>query len=162
MTDLAGAVAGLSPDSGIRVGKVTQVVPLKVNVGGGEVEEAGSLAYVAVGDSVAMIRQGQTWLVLGVVSPATARWGVMAGVRGSGTFPIAAGASSSVTDQVNMFSLPRTPSVVVCNFGSKPSSQVLTWWMCAVNLTATGFTTAAYGPATTNAFTIPFQYIALL
>lgn len=72
MTDLAGAISGMSPDNIIRVGKVTALNPLKVNVGGGEVEDAGTLASVAVGDSVACIRQGQTWLVLGLVQAADA------------------------------------------------------------------------------------------
>lgn len=72
MTDLASAVAGLSPDGGLRTGKVTRINPLEVNVAGGTVEGAGRLGPVAVGDTVSLMRTGDTWLVLGVVIPATA------------------------------------------------------------------------------------------
>lgn len=72
MTDIAGAVANMPPGNVIRTAKVVGVQPLKINVGGGVVEDAGVLGSVAVGDTVACVRQGQTWLVLGVVRAATA------------------------------------------------------------------------------------------
>lgn len=57
----------MPPDSGVRVGTVTSVYPLKINLQGGSVENAGCLeSYTpAIGDVVAMIRQDATWLVLG-------------------------------------------------------------------------------------------------
>lgn len=71
MTDLAGAIAGMPPGNGIRTGKVLSLNPLVLDVGGGRVEDAGRLVDVAVGDIVAVMRQGQTWLALGRVKAAT-------------------------------------------------------------------------------------------
>lgn len=116
MAELAAEVGNLAPDNGLRVGKVVQVVPLIVNVAGGMVEGAGSLASVAVGDSVSLMRQGQTWLVLGVVSPAAAQWGTLPGLRGSVSLQF----TNAATTRVVTFPtpLPRAPAVVGCNLAS--------------------------------------------
>lgn len=60
----------LPPDDNMRVGIVTQAAPLIVNVQGGEVRTPGVLAGAnfAVNDTVSLLRQNQSWLVLGTVS----------------------------------------------------------------------------------------------
>lgn len=70
MTDLAGAISEMPPDNYLRVGTVTAVNPLVLDLAGGVVERAGRLCQVGIGDRVACMRQGQSWLVLGRISPA--------------------------------------------------------------------------------------------
>lgn len=57
-------------DNGLRIGVVAQSSPLQVNVQGGLVENPGVLGgeQFAVGTTVALLRQDQTWLVLGSVA----------------------------------------------------------------------------------------------
>lgn len=164
MPDVAGAVAGMTPDNGIRVGTVKQVVPLVIDFNGGEVNGAGSLALVNVGDTVACMRQAQTWLVLGVVSPAAAQWGVMAGVRGSFTISIAQNTTQSNTTLTNLYSLPRAPAGVFLNFNGRPGGTA-NWWIGATGITATGFIAVAYGPTmsiTGGVSGVRIDYLAIL
>jgi len=57
----------LPPDDRLRIGKVKQVAPLLVDVQGGDVITPGVLNYAnfTVGDTVSLLRQDQSWLVLG-------------------------------------------------------------------------------------------------
>jgi len=65
----AAAVAAMPPDDGIRVGIVAGINPLRVTLQGAPVTLLGRLSgtSLSVGDSVAMIRQDGSWLVLGTV-----------------------------------------------------------------------------------------------
>jgi hypothetical protein len=58
------------PDNNVRIGVVTQSAPLKVNVQGGDVVSPGVIAgaHFAVGTNVALLRQDQSWLVLGAIA----------------------------------------------------------------------------------------------
>lgn len=63
------------------MGTVTSIAPLKVGIqNGGEVDKPGCVsAYLpTVGDTVALMRQGQTWLVLGAIAT-----GDLVGVAGA-------------------------------------------------------------------------------
>lgn len=61
----------MPPDNGVRVGKVTQVNPLLVNLAGGIIPAGILGSYSPVlDDRVILLRQDQTWLALGVVSAA--------------------------------------------------------------------------------------------
>lgn len=99
-SDLAGAIAGMGEGNSLRTGKVTAVRPLKVNVGGGEVLDAGTLASVKVGDTVSCLRQGQTWLVLGVVQAASAtdlqKFNGSVDIAGSAVFSAPPSAGSNI------------------------------------------------------------------
>lgn len=69
MPNVANWIATSIPDHGVRVGKVVTVSPLTINVAGG-IFEAGRLASystINVGDTVAVSRQENSWLVLGEV-----------------------------------------------------------------------------------------------
>lgn len=59
------------PDSGVRIGTVISVYPLKVNLQGGLVTNAGcaSTFTPAIGQSVVMLRQDSTWMVLCSATP---------------------------------------------------------------------------------------------
>jgi hypothetical protein len=54
------------PDSGFRVGVVTSVYPLKVNVQGGVIANVGCASNFtpAIGQSVILVRQDSAWMVL--------------------------------------------------------------------------------------------------
>lgn len=76
MTSPRGLVQAVTnampPDNGMRVGKVASLSPLKINVGGGLLPAGVLGSYTpSLRDTVALIRQDQTWLVLGTIgSPA--------------------------------------------------------------------------------------------
>lgn len=70
---VAAAVNEKEEGNNVRVGTVKSLVPLKIDVGGGSLDASGVLgSYVPeLEDVVACLRQDSTWLVLGVVAPAT-------------------------------------------------------------------------------------------
>lgn len=71
MADLETAIsAATSDDTGVRTGTVSSISPLVISLQGGVVNNPGSLkSYIpAVGDTVALLRQGDSWLCLGAVS----------------------------------------------------------------------------------------------
>jgi hypothetical protein len=56
------------PDDGVRVGIVASVSPLVITLQGVPLTLAGQLGVsVSVGDAVALLRQDQSWLVLGAI-----------------------------------------------------------------------------------------------
>lgn len=67
--NLSRAIAdSLPPDNGMRVGIVQSINPLVVTIQGAPVTLVGQLtASASVGDPVALIRQDQSWLVLGAI-----------------------------------------------------------------------------------------------
>lgn len=73
MTFPAAITDALPPDDRLRIGVVSQVAPLEVDVEGTPVRTPGVLnwANFSVGDTVALLRQDQSWLVLGVVAPSS-------------------------------------------------------------------------------------------
>jgi len=68
---MAQAVAAHPAPNSIRVGTVTATSPLTVLLQGGGIATPGRLASYTpgVGDTVALMRQRSTWLVLGEVLP---------------------------------------------------------------------------------------------
>lgn len=70
MPDLAQQMAEPPQRSGMRIGIVVSTAPLLVSLNGGTLDSAGTLrSYTPrVGDNVAMVRQGSTWLVLGATA----------------------------------------------------------------------------------------------
>lgn len=160
MSDLAGAIANLPPGSGIRVGTVKSLNPLKIDVGGGNVEKAGTLAFLRTGDVVACMRQGQTWLVLGVVWPAQYNIGAPTVSRGTVAVTVTASATSAVTAHTGLWSAPTAPAFVLTNMIAKPGGSA-NWWVAGLNPTTNGFTSAAYGPANASAMNLTFGYIAI-
>lgn len=71
---LAIAVADTQPpDSGVRIGTITSVYPLRVNLQGGLITNAGCASNFtpAIGQSVIMLRQDSTWMVLCSATPAS-------------------------------------------------------------------------------------------
>jgi hypothetical protein len=160
MTDLAGAVAGLPPDNSIRTAKVVRAQPLVLSVQGGIVDDAGSIARVNVGDTVACVRQGQTWLVLGVIQPASVNIGYAPIARGVVSASVGSSGTSVVTVHNGLWSAPTAPALVMTQMVAKPGGSA-NWWVAGLNPTATGFTSAAYGPAPGVAMTLLFGYIAV-
>jgi len=70
MSDLVTEIASMPPSNEVRVGTVTAVDPVVLDIGGGPVSNAGTLGRLSIGQTVACIRQGDTWLVLGQVNSA--------------------------------------------------------------------------------------------
>jgi hypothetical protein len=70
MGDLAGAIVAQPDPNGLRIGVVVGLNPLVINVQGGLISNAGSIrsARVNVGDTVAVFRQDDSWLMLGAVT----------------------------------------------------------------------------------------------
>lgn len=67
-------VEGMPPDDGVRVGIVASVFPLVITLQGAPITLVGQLgASVSVGDKVALLRQDQSWLVMGAILNSQAR-----------------------------------------------------------------------------------------
>lgn len=59
----------LPPDNRLRIGVISSVSPARVNVQGTDVFAGVLSSYTPVlGDTVAVLRQDQTWLILGRVT----------------------------------------------------------------------------------------------
>lgn len=161
MADLSYAIIGRQPtDNAVRVGTVTSVNPLTVNVQGTIIKNAGSMAFVAVGDTVSIVRQDQTWLVMGVVSPASANYGMLSGAVGYVNLDLT-GATSRTQVFTGLFNFPKAPSAVFLNWNERPAGTT-DWWAGANTFTKTGFTVTAYGPSAATATDVRIDYVALL
>lgn len=91
MADLEAAIADATQDdTGIRTGTVSAISPFTVSLQGGTVLNPGLLrSYIpAVGDTVVLLRQGDSWLCLGNVSTGRSLLGSNKGIAGTlGTSP---------------------------------------------------------------------------
>lgn len=97
----------LPPDDNMRIGVVTRVANgLLVNVQGADVAAGHLGSYGPVlGDNVALLRQDETWLVLGSTR-GTAGPGVGSGfifARAIGTQPVASGVAANATYDTTLF-----------------------------------------------------------
>lgn len=97
-----------SPDNNMRIGEVSQTAPLIVNVQGGLVVSPGVLQYAqfSVGDTVALLRQDQSWLVQGAVASSD---------------------SASLTGQVAFSNPPGADSTAVAGYTNFGVGTDLTW-----------------------------------
>lgn len=90
---------GRALDNGIRVGTVTSVSPLTVDVSGGTISKIGVLgsARLAVGMVVSLIRENESWLVLGDNVSSADVSGQAASKVGSATTSTASGSYTEVS-----------------------------------------------------------------
>lgn len=95
-----------APDNALRFGVVTGVNPLTINVQGGTFEPGHASGYAPVqGDNVAVLRQDDTWFVLGGSKSSTGP-GVGSGfifARTAGTQPVANGSSVNATYDTTLY-----------------------------------------------------------
>jgi hypothetical protein len=143
-----------SPDNRMRIGIVSSVVPFDIDVSGEPVHNPGvvdrSFGF-AVGDVVALLREGQTWLVLGKI------WGTSLPRQQAGSVNMTATAASSVSVPV-VFATPfRAVPSVATNINSG-SGSVAGWISRGIGVTTTGFTLFIAGAS--NTFTVPVQWQA--
>lgn len=143
-----------APDNRMRIGTVSSVNPLQVSIQGEPVINPGvvdrSFGFT-VGDVVALLRQDQTWLVLGRV------WGSAFPQAQAGTVDITVAAATSATVAV-VFARPfATPPAVATNINSG-SGIVTAWQSRAIGVTTTGFNLTIFG--TSTSFTVPVQWQA--
>ena len=139
---VAAASVNTQPsDDELAIGIITDLNPLTVNRAGGEVLRPGVLdtartVPLAVGDTVALIREKGTWLLLGKISDsAAAQSPLMA--AGQVLFTFVAQTSASI---VVSFATPfsSTPSVVATIASGNGSANL--WFVRAINASANGFT----------------------
>jgi hypothetical protein len=134
-----------APDNRMRIGIVSSVNPFEVNVQGEVVRGPGvidrSRGFV-VGDVVALLRQDQTWLVLGVV------FGNTFPQYQSAYVTVSVAAAASATGAV-VFARPfANPPAMSINFNANPGPSA-GWIIRAVSITTTGFSWFMSGTAAT-------------
>lgn len=143
-----------APDNRMRIGTVSTVNPLEVNVQGEVVRSPGVVdrsTGFTIGDVVALLRQDQTWLVLGRVSGSTFPQ------YQAGYVPVTVTAATSATGPL-VFARPfAAPPAVTIGLSSAPGSTS-GWGIRAINITTTGFTWFIFG--TSSTFTIDASWIA--
>lgn len=145
----------LPPDDRLRIGTIATVYPTTVDIQGTQVPAAAVSGYTpVVGDSVAVLRQDGTWLILGrTTSPAT---GASPSFQAGSFSMTVVAATSNLTNVVFATPFARTPAVSGnINSGAGATAN---WHARAINVTTTGFTMFSFGPS--NSFTAEVQWQA--
>jgi len=128
-------------DNGLVIGTIATLNPLTVNVRGGIVNNPGLLddsrpIPLQVGDTVALLRQDQTWLMLGAVSAGSvAQYPLMQAGQALLSFTAQTSATLAV-----VFSVPfqSTPSVVATIASGSGNANL--WFVRVTSVTTLGFT----------------------
>jgi len=135
----------LPPDDRMRVGIIDSVAPVTVNVQGTSLPGHAVGSYTpVVGDNVAVLRQDQTWLILGKTSSAdnTATGPVFQ----SGSVIVVVVAATSATAVVT-FARPFTRLPAIATNINSGSGSVAGWGSRAIGVSTTGFTAFIFGAA---------------
>lgn len=145
----------LPPDDRMRIGTVLTRFPTTVDVQGTAVAASPLASYLPiVGDTVAMIRQDATWLILGrTTRQDTGGWPQYQ----AGTVDMTAVATNVVTTPVVFATAFRSVPAVATNINSG-SGSVVGWISRATSVSVTGFTLYIAGGV--NSFTVPVQWQA--
>lgn len=147
----------MPPDDRLRIGIVTNVSPVRVSVQGVELPGNAVGSYTPVlGDNVAVLRQDNTWLVLGKTSSSDI--GSTGPVLQAGQIIMSVSAATSATANVT-FIRPFTRTPAVATNINDGSAGVSGWSSRAFNITTTGFIAFIYGSVST--FNTPVQWQAL-
>lgn len=140
----------LPPDDRMRIGIIDSIAPVTVNVQGTSLPGHAVGSYTPiVGDNVAVLRQDQTWLILGKTSSADST--ATGPVFQSGSVIITLAAAASGTAAVT-FARPFTQLPAIATNINSGSGLIALWGSRGINITTTGFTVFIFGaaPATLN------------
>lgn len=146
----------LPPDDRMRVGTVLSRFPTTVDIQGTAVPASPVSSYFPIiGDTVSLLRQDATWLILGrTTSPDTGAFPSFQ--AGYSTISVAAATSSLLNVS---FLIPfRTPPAMSGNMNSAPGPTA-GWATRIINITTTGFAIFIFGTSAT--FTVDISWIAL-
>lgn len=154
---LPDAITGvLPPDDRMRVGTVLSAFPTTVDIQGTAVPASPVSSYFPiVGDTVSVLRQDATWLILGrTTDPGTGNFPSFQ----AGYVPVTVAAAGSAVGAL-VFTIPfRTPPAVTMNINSGVAA-VSGWAIRAINITTVGFTWFIFGSV--SSFTVDASWIAL-
>jgi hypothetical protein len=149
----------LPPDDRMRVGTITSVAPVIVDVQGTSMPGHCLSSYTPlVGDIVSVLRQDQTWLVLGRTSSADS---TSTGPNfQAGEIVLSPSAATSASGTVT-FARPFTSApVVTVNISTAPGPSA-GWGSRAINITTTNFLMFIFSTnATPQTFSSPVQWQA--
>lgn len=145
----------LPPDDRMRIGTITSVNPTIVTVQGSEISASPvNTVNLNVGDTVAVLRQDASWLILGEPIPPAS--GIFPMYQ-SGYFDVTVTASTSATGTITFARPFRNPPAMAVNLNSAPGATS-TWHIRAINITTTDFLYFIFGPSST--FTIAASFTA--
>lgn len=146
----------LPPDDRLRIGVIASVAPVVVNVQGTLMpgHALGSYAPV-IGDSVAVLRQDQTWLIFGKTSSDGV--GTTGPTYQAGSVSMTVAAVTSATTALT-FARPFTRVPAVSGNINSGAGATANWHARAINVTTTGFTMFIFGPSAS--FTAEMQWQA--
>lgn len=141
----------------MRIGTIASKSPVTVNVQGTTLpgNALGSYAPM-VGDNVAVLRQDQTWLILGKTTSAKAA--TPGPVSQAGSIFMSVTAAASATANV-AFAWPFTRLPTVVPNINNGGGAVASWNSRAYNVSLTGFTMVIFGPSSTFA-NVEVQWLA--
>lgn len=149
------AIADLNaPDNRMRIGIVSSIAPLMVNVQGTDFPVGRAASFFPnLGETVAIMRQDGTWMIMDrTQGPADATVKFQAGAISTNL----AAATSALVPVV--FAAPYAAIPSVATNISSGSGLLSGWGSRAINVTTTGFTVFAFGAAATT--TLPVQWQA--
>lgn len=149
----------LPPDDRMRIGIIVSIDPVIVDVQGTLIPAGVLSSYTPViNDNVAMIRQDQTWLILGRVATSD--------VLGSSTLQFQAGAvdvsvvAATSASVALLFLRPFAQVPSVSTNISSGAGGIALWQSRAIGVTTTGFTVFVYTTGGAITGTVPVQWQA--
>ena len=152
---LASAIKeALPPDDRMRIGVVLSTAPITVDIEGEGVATGCLSSYTPiVGDTVAVLRQDATWLILGRTVDSTS--GESPQMQAGVVSMIIAIAASATTPVVFAKEFAAAPAVATnIDHGTGASSG---WGSRAINVTTTGFTMFLFGSSSSFTANVYWQ-----
>lgn len=145
----------LPPDDNLRFGVVATRFPTTVNIEGTLVPVGALSSYTPiVGDNVAVLRQDQTWLLLGrTTNPVTGGFPAFQAGAADVTVAAATSATLAVVFATTFSSLPSVATNISSGIAATSG-----WGSRGINVTTTGFTIFIFGA--NSSFTANIQWQA--
>jgi hypothetical protein len=154
---LAGAIAdALPPDDRMRIGIIVSVAPVTVDVQGARLPGHAVGSYTPmVGDTVAVLRQDQTWLILGKTTSDSATSTGPVFQAGSASMTVAAAVSGT---QNVTFARPFTRIPAIATNINSGAGATAGWGSRAINIGLSTFQLFIFGSS--SSFTAEVQWQA--
>ena len=144
----------LPPDDRMRISTILSVIPTTIDVEGNATPAGCLSSYTPIiGDTVAVLRQDSTWLILGrVTNPATASSPQMQAGVSSLTVVATTLATLAVVFQIPFRAAPAVSTNIDNGAGATAG-----WGSRAINITATGFTIFIFGASSSFTASVYWQ-----
>lgn len=157
MTLPAAITNANAPDNRMRIGIVSSINPLKVNVQGTDFPVGRAASFTpALGETVAIMRQDGTWMIMDrTMSPSDDTLKLQAG-----SVIVSVAAANNATAAV-LFDHPFLAMPSVCTNINNGAGGTFGWGSRAISVSTTGFTAFVFNPTgAVGTFSVDVQWQA--